>query len=98
MDDMNAKEIMERYNIAEILKVNINEISQRVLVLNGKGKILGKGTIIGHEPLKYDGYNPIKGNIVHRTVDIPVIKLDNGDIVKGTECWWISIVEKEVLP
>ena len=85
--------INEKYGIAKIRKVNINEVGERVLVLNGRqDKILGKGTIIEHEPLELQNTFPSGKDIIY---NIPVIKLDNGDIVKGTECWWISIVEKE---
>jgi len=84
--------INEKYGIAKIRKVNINEVGERVLVLNGKqDKILGKGTIIEHEPLELKNTFPSGKDIIY---NIPVIKLDNGDVVKGTECWWISIVEK----
>jgi len=84
--------INEKYGIAKIRKVNINEVGERVLVLNGKqDKILGKGTIIEHEPLELQNTFPSGKDII---CNIPVIKLDNGDVVKGTECWWISIVEK----
>jgi len=84
--------INEKYGIAKIRKVNINEVGERVLVLNGKqDKILGKGTIIEHEPFELQNTFPSGKDIIY---NIPVIKLDNGDIIKGTECWWISIVEK----
>jgi len=83
------KEIMEKYNIMEILDTKENEekieIGGRVLVFSGNTKhILGKGTVIGSEEIEFpDG-----------KISIPVIKLDSGAEITGAECWWIRIRER----
>jgi len=40
-----------------------------------------EGAISGTEPIKFMG----------RKIDVPVITLDDGTILKGYECWWEPI-------
>lgn len=40
-----------------------------------------EGSITGVEPIKF----------MSRKIDVPIITLDDGTILKGYECWWEPI-------
>ena len=62
------------------------KVGLRVKVFSAdKSGYLGLGTIIGFEKVQ------IGGNIL----SVPVIRLDNGKVLRGYECWWISKEEAD---
>jgi len=64
------------------------KIGLRVKVFSGdRREYLGLGTIIDFEKVQF-GLD---------VLSIPVIQLDNGRIIKGYECWWISKEEADMI-
>jgi hypothetical protein len=45
------------------------------------------GTITGIETLEFEG-DQHSDSAFARSIDIPVITLDDGTVLRGYECWW----------
>lgn len=59
----------------ETIKTPVGELA----MVQPKPEVIGKfGIIISYDEIKIFG----------KTTKTPVIKLDNGEIIKGYECWW----------
>ena len=64
------------------------KVGLRVKVFSAdKREYLGLGTIIGFEKVQF-GLD---------ILSIPIIQLDNGEEMKGYECWWISKEEADMI-
>jgi len=64
------------------------KVGLRVKVFSAdKREYLGLGTIIGFEKVQF-GLD---------IFSVPVIRLDDGRVLKGCECWWISKEEADMI-
>ena len=64
------------------------KVGLRVKVFSAdKREYLGLGTIIGFKKVQF-GLD---------ILSIPIIQLDNGEEIRGYECWWISKEEADMI-
>ena len=60
----------------------------------GEAHIFGLGTLVG-VAVPHEAVGPMASMAVAEGLEVPVIKLDDGNVVYGCECWWGDMEEGE---